>query len=159
MYLPKRDTQAGVTLLETLVVLVIIAVLAGSVVQSASSVSARRDIEKLTILAARVTLLSDLSLASGSDFELHVDSTPWRLTRNLDPDANLSRSTPSWLSETNAGAFILRDGGGNERTTVHFYANPRPQLVFFEPASGEPGGPRVVYDGLTAVVATGGSND
>lgn len=155
VYFPQRDRQAGITLLETLVVLVIIAVLAGSVIQSASSVSARRDIETLTILAARVTLLSDLALASGSDLVLHVDTTPWRVEGDIVRDANLSRSATGWLSETSAGAFVVRNSDGDEETSVHFYAKPRPQLLFFEPQSGNAVGPRVAYDGLTAVVTTG----
>ena len=152
---PSRGTQAGVTLLETLVVLVIIAAVAGTMLQSVSSVAARQDAEELTALAARITTLSDQALATGLTIELSVDKTPWTVTAGksgIDLDARIGLA---WLSSTSAENFIVQDGSGSAVSTVVFRPYPAPQEIFFALNDTQIEGQIVLFDGLSARVISG----
>lgn len=155
----RRNPQEGVTLLETLVVLVIIAVMAGTMLQSASSVAARQDIEALTALAARLTTLSDIALASGSTIDLRLNSTPWTVDGASVANSPNQPSSLDWLQSTRADAYDVTDSEGNPVTEISFSPTPSQQKIFFTPRDTPVEGVAVVFDGLTARVMSGNQDD
>lgn len=153
----RRNGQAGVTLLETLVVLVVVAVLAGTMLQSASSVAARQDVEDLTALAARLTTLSDIALASGATIQLSVDSTPWNVSAGMDEQGAVRAF--DWLQNTNADTYDVRNGNGEPVSVVVFSPSPLPQTTIFDLRVAQIDGVSVMYDGLSAEVVSDASDD
>ncbi len=157
---PRRDSESGVTLLETLIVLVIIALVSGSLLQSASSVSIRQEVEASTALATRLTLLSDLALASGTNIKLRVDTNPWQIEETTSSGEQFPPvETVGWLGEMSSDNTLVTDAEKLPVSMVKFHSVPRPQFVIFVPRALRSQSPAVIFDGLTAKVMVGGQNE
>jgi general secretion pathway protein H len=148
---PASD-EAGLTLVEMLVVLAIIGVMAGAVVLSAGSGNGRGPEVEARRLAARLELAADEAMVTGRTIGFVGDKSgyrfvAWQAGKWQDDKAPALEpyTLPSGLSLGGASAapiVVGADGGGNPLDL---------QLV---PAKGT--GWKIAFDGVTAEAKSGG---
>lgn len=147
--LSPRRGDAGVTLVETLVVLVIIAAMAGMAATAVGRIGAPRSLARdAELLAIRMTLAAEEALLTGRDAALAWDSGSYRFYEAADgdwrPHAVAELGRPELLG---AGAR-MGEGAGTLRIAADI-APPDPMPFRIELVDG---GARatVAFDGLSA---------
>lgn len=156
-----RDPQAGLSLIEVLIALVIIGVMTGMTVLSLNILDrgGRAEAEAMR-LADRLRLASDEALLSGSVLALVWNERGYRFLRWDAAAAGWRDSPLAPLGAPHALAPALRleraDPGGETPLLISFDAPRAPVQLRI---SGDGGGWAVSFDGLDATVADLGRRD
>lgn len=154
----RRDPQAGLTLIEMLVVLVIIGVMAGVAVLGLGSLDrgARAEAEARR-LADRLQLASDQVLVSGAPLAMVWDAGGYRFLRW---DAGLAAWEPSGAGlidqrHSLPPALRLERAGASGTPPVLITPDlPQPEVLFRVSGTGPPWS--VAFDGFRAAAGTEG---
>ena len=147
-----RHPEAGLTLIEVLVVLAIVGVMTGVSVLSLGALDrgARAETEAMR-LADRMQLASDEALTSTATLALVWDAQGYRFDRWDGAGAGWRRIDrgPLGVSRTLPGMLRLQRGDGSDPTPVEIAAH-LPQATTDLVIAGAGGAWAVVFDGLSA---------
>ena len=154
----KRDPQAGLTLIETLIVLVIIGVMAGVAVLGLGALDrgGRAEAEARR-LADRLQLASDQVLVAGAPLAMVWDATGYRFLRWDAGQATWEANGAGLLDRRHAlpGALRLERAGVAGTPPVLITPDlPQPEALFRISGSGAPWA--VGFDGFRAAAAPQG---
>lgn len=114
-----RLAEAGVTLIEMLVVLSLIGVSAGIVSYALPSAAPARTLDQeATLLAARLNIAAERSLTSGAHFRMDWRPTGYAFREWRDGDWQAATGAPLDAPHDLARGAVLSDGGGAQRGAI-----------------------------------------
>lgn len=157
-----RDPQAGITLIETLIVLVLIGVGAGAALMVSGN-NGRKVQDEAVALALAMSLGVDEALITGQPLALHWDASGYSFVQRPDDPEQTGMSPADWpaaapralgLRHDLPGSMVLSMADDAETAAVMLYPGAIGPTVSFEVSDAGTVW-TVIFDGFTATPAAG----